>query len=96
MAKILRTPLADADLEEIWAYIARDNPAAADKLIRQVSDMFGLLADNPELGIRQDDIRPGLRCKPLRRNYLIFYEVAGDVIRILRVLHGSRKYEDLL
>jgi len=96
MAKILRTLLADADLEEIWAYIARDNPAAADKLIRQISDMFGLLADNPEIGIRQDDIRPGLRCKPLRRNHLIFYEVAGDVIRILRVLHGSRKYEELL
>ncbi len=95
MARILRTPLADADLADIWSYIACDNPRAADRLIRQISDTFDLLAANPGLGIRQDDIRPGLRCKPVRRNYLIFYEVAGNDLRILRILHGARKYEDL-
>lgn len=51
---------------------------------------------SPDLGIRQDDIRPGLRCKPARRNDLVFYELEGDTLRILRVLHGARKYDDLL
>lgn len=96
MLRILRTPQADTDLADIWSYIGRDNPPAADRLIRQISETFDLLAGNPDLGIRQDDIRPGLRCKPVRRHYLIFYEVVGDTIRILRVLHGARKYEDLL
>lgn len=96
MIRIVRTPLADADLADIWSYIARDNAPAADRLIRQISDAFDLLAANPDLGIRQDDIRPGLRCKPVRRHYLIFYEVAGDLLRILRVLHAARRYEDLL
>lgn len=96
MAKIVRTPLAEADLEQIWAYIARDNPVAADRLIRSISATFELLADNPDLGIRQDDIRPGLRCKPVRRNYLVFYELVGDELRILRVLHAARKHEDIL
>lgn len=96
MAKIVRTPLAEADLEEIWSYIARDDPAAADRLIRSISDTFDLLGDNPDVGIRQDDIRPDLRCKPVRRNYLVFYEAVGDEVRILRVLHGARRHEDLL
>ncbi len=96
MASILRTPQADADLTSIWAYIARDNPAAADKLIRQIDDTFTLLATNPEIGIRQDDVRPGLRCKPVRKHYLVFYEFAGNELRILRVVHGARKYEELL
>ena len=93
---VLRTPQVDADLAAIWSFIADDNPAAADRLIRRISEAFELIARNPELGIRQDIIRPGLRCKPVRRNHLIFYEVAGDAIHILRVLHGARKYEDLL
>ena len=96
MARILRTPQADVDLTDIWTYIARDNPAAADKLIRKINDTFELLATNPEIGIRQDELRPGLRCKPVRKNYLVFYEVADHDIRILRVMHGARKYEDLL
>lgn len=96
MVRILRTPLADADLANIWSYVARDNAPTADRLIRQISDAFLLLAANPEIGIRQDDIRPGLRCKPVRRHYLIFYEVVGDMLRILRVLHAARRYEDLL
>ena len=95
MARIVRTPQADADLAEIWSYIARDNPAAADKLIRRIDDVFLRIAENPDIGIRQDEIRPGLRCKPVRRWYLVFYEIGEDTVHILRVLHAARKYEDL-
>ena len=83
-------------MAEIWRYIAADNRPAADRLIRQISDMFDELASNPEYGLRYDAIRPGLRCKPVKRNYLIFYEVVDGVLHILRVLHAARKYEDLL
>ncbi len=93
MAGVLVTPLAEADMAEIWGYIASDNRAAADRLIRQISDMFDSLAANPELGLRYDSLRPGLRCKPVKRNYLIFYEVVDGVLRVLRVLHAARDYE---
>lgn len=96
MIRILRTPQAETDLADIWSYIARDNPSAADRLIRQISDTFDLLAVNPDLGIRMDDLRAGLRCKPVRRRYLVFYEVEGDAIHIHRILHGARSHEDLL
>ena len=95
MARILRTPQADADLQEIWSSIARDDVSAADKLIRRIDDAFLSIAANPDVGIRLDEIRPGLRCKPVRRWYLIFYEITDDSITVLRVLHGSRDYESL-
>lgn len=96
MLWILRTPQAEVDLSEIWSYIARDNRTAADRLIRRITDAFDRLASNPQLGFQQDELRPGLRCKPVKRRYLIFYEVVGQNLRILRVMHGSRKYEDQL
>ena len=37
MAGVVVTPLAEADMAEIWGYIASDNRAAADRLIRQIS-----------------------------------------------------------
>ena len=80
----------------LHSYVARENLPAADRLIRQISGAFDILAKNPELGIRQDEIRLGLRCKPVRRHYLIFYEVAGNALRILRVVHGARELNDLV
>lgn len=93
--RIVRTPQSQLDLSDVWSYIAADNRDAADGLIRRISEMFDRLAENPDLGIRQDEIRPGLHCKPVKRRYLIFYEVMGTELRVLRVLHSARRYENL-
>jgi toxin ParE1/3/4 len=95
MSRILRTPQAEADLAEIWSYVASDNPDAADKLIRRIHKAFQAIAENPDIGIRQDEIRPGLRCKLVRRWYLVLYEIGDDAVHVLRVLHGARDYKDL-
>ena len=42
---------ARSDLDEIWLYIAQDNPDAADKFMRAVISRFRLLASMPEMGI---------------------------------------------
>lgn len=96
MAEILRTARAKSDLAGIWNHIAADNPGAADRLIGEIDQMLERLKMSPDLGIRQDAIRRGLRCKPVRRKYLIFYESAGDDLIVLRILHGARRHEDLL
>ncbi len=95
MVRILRTPQADADLEGIWSYIARDNVTGADELIRKCNEMIQLLAETPDMGIPQFEYRSGLRCKPVARRYLIFYEPIENGIRVIRVLHGARKWEGL-
>jgi toxin ParE1/3/4 len=96
MARLLHTPQATADLGDIWSYIAQDNPAAADELLEQIDAAFCLIAATPDIGFRLDVIRPGIRCKPVKRNYLIFYDHRDETVHILRVLHSARNYEDML
>jgi toxin ParE1/3/4 len=58
-SRVLRTPDAIADLDGIWDYIARDNPAAADRVLDQLNERFVLLADNPEIGELQPMLADG-------------------------------------
>lgn len=95
MPRIVRTRLARADVLEIWNYIAADNQEAADKIVRQLDEVIQLLARHPKIGSLQEKYRPGLRCSPVG-SYLVFYEPIADGIRILRILHGARRWEDLL
>ncbi len=96
MAQVLLTRQADADLADIWLYIAQDNVAAADTLTGEIHDTFGRLAANPSLGIPQFQYRETMFCKPVEKRYLIFYEPIEDGIRVLRVLHGARNWERLI
>lgn len=50
MARIIQAPAAEADVVEIWAYIAQDNPDAADRLLNRFDKLFRVLASQPLLG----------------------------------------------
>lgn len=80
---------AERDLDEIWLYIARDNIAAADRLLDELTSRFRLLASSPRAGRLRDDLRPGLRSLAVG-NYVIFYRLGKSRVRILRVIHGAR------
>ena len=81
---------AVADLEEIFSYIAMDNPAAVAAVIDRVERSVARLADFPELGHPTD--RAGIRVLPLGRYpYLIFYEVTAEAIVVHHVRHGARR-----
>jgi toxin ParE1/3/4 len=95
LAKCLLTPRAERDLEDIWLYIAQDNPRAADKLLDRIETQCQLLANHPQLGQARDDIAQGLRHHPLS-NYLILYRVVPTGVEIVRVAHGARNILDLL
>jgi toxin ParE1/3/4 len=87
-----RTPQADADLDEIWYYVASksDSLEIADRFIDSITDRFFLLARHPNIGrARDEDLRPGLRSFPVG-DYLILYRIDGEDAVILRVLRGSR------
>lgn len=84
------TRLARLDRKEIREYIAQDNPAAALALDELVSEKAQRLADHPNLG------RPGrvtgTQELVAHRNYILVYDVAGDTVRVLRVLHAARQW----
>jgi addiction module RelE/StbE family toxin len=80
-----------SDLEEIGDYIARDNMAAADRVVTCILDHVDMLTTQPHIG------RPG-RVPETRElvvadtPYIVPYRVRGDDVQILAVLHGARRW----
>lgn len=95
MAVARRTSLADSDLVDIWVYIAQDNLAAADRMIERLVANHETLAQFPQLGEEYQ-----ARHRVIRRfvvgNYVTFYAPVPGGVLIYRVLHGSRKMDELL
>lgn len=79
---------AEADMEDIWVYIAQHNADAADALIGKFRVRFASLAKTPGIGRRRTDLRSDLRSFAVG-NYVIFYREMEPTIEIVRVLHGA-------
>jgi toxin ParE1/3/4 len=80
-----------ANLDAAAAFVALDNPAAAARLVDTIARTVELLARHPGLG------RPG-RVEGTRElvvadtPYLVPYRVRNNVVEILRVFQGARKW----
>ena len=61
MPRVLRRPLAETDIFEIWDYIADDGLAAADRWVDRIDEQFSLLAAQPLIGRSRDELAPGMR-----------------------------------
>ena len=53
--RLRRTARAEEDLIDIWAYVARDNPAAADRLLDLLDEKSQALARTPQIGMARED-----------------------------------------
>jgi toxin ParE1/3/4 len=89
-------PLAQADLDAIWDYlgIQKDAPAAARRQIEMVFEKFSLLATQPLLGEKRDDLGSGLRSF-VAGNYMVVYRIVASEIEIVRVAHFARDIRSL-
>ncbi|RDK07239.1 type II toxin-antitoxin system RelE/ParE family toxin [Cupriavidus lacunae] len=99
MIVVRLTPLAEAELEAIADYIARDNPRRALSFVQELRDRCLSLADMP----LAFPLVPRYEARGIRHrvhgNYQIFYRVVGDPpsrIDVLHVLHSARNYAALL
>ena len=88
--RLIWTRLANADRQKIREYIAQDNPAAALALDELFSEKTKRLIDHPNLG-RLGRVA-GTRELVAHQNYILVYDIVGDQVRLLRVLHASRQY----
>lgn len=95
MSQIRVSSAARKDLDEIWFYIASDNPDAADRYVRSLISRFPLLASMPHIGRLREELAPRVRSLPVGR-HVIFYFPMEDGVEIVRVLHGSRDLPPLL
>ncbi len=81
---------AQDDLQEIWVYVAENDPVAADKLEEAIRGEVRRLAKLPSLGHRRRDLTVhDLWFYTVRKNYLIVYRRA-ETLEIVRILHGAR------
>jgi len=89
--RIAWSDVAEADLDELYDYIARDVPYYAEQFVDRLIDAVGALKDHPKLGRRvpeaeeREDVR-----ELIFQGYRIIYLVETGRAHILTVIHGSR------
>jgi addiction module RelE/StbE family toxin len=88
--KILWSPLAVERVSEIAAYIARDNPGAAENWVNTIFNKVGGLKAFPEGG----RILPEIGNKSIRElifgNYRIVYRIEESRLSVLTIRHGKQ------
>lgn len=83
---------AQQDRADIWDYIASDNPRAAAKMDTLFSDAVVLLSEPPKIG--RDGKISGTRELIPHKNYRMVYQIEGDTVWILVLLHCARQWPD--
>jgi addiction module RelE/StbE family toxin len=88
--KLFWTPEATQDRNEIYDYIEADNPAAALAIDELFEENASRLVGHPGLG-RLGGVT-GTRELVAHKNYILIYDVTGDLVRVLRVLHTAKQW----
>ena len=83
-------PMSLSDREQIMEYISKDNPQAAIALDNQFEAIAEQACERPVLyrvgrvaGTHEAVVRP---------HYVLIYQVAGDTLSVLRVLHTALQW----
>lgn len=84
------TDAAEADLAEIWAYIASEaSEEIASRFVAAIKVAFEPLRHFPLAAPAREGLAPSLRVT-FHNPYAIYYKPLPDAVVIIRVLHGAR------
>ena len=82
------SPLAEEDLEDIWTYTAREwSVDQAETYTNDIINMFEDIAAGKRDG-RPVLVRTGY-LKALVGRHAIYFQLRGEVIAVIRILHQS-------
>ncbi len=83
--------LASEDIKQAHAYIARDKPDAADRVVARILDVIRLLAsgvvEGPQVCLRDGRQVSSWPVAP----YRVYYRRQGQVFEVVRVYHQARR-----
>jgi toxin ParE1/3/4 len=99
MKPVRLTPRADSDIGACFAWIAKDNPAAAVRFLDAIELTCDTLSRMPGIGSSRYVEIPlvqGVRMLTTKENYLLFYLERKDCVDVIRVLHGARDIPEAL
>jgi toxin ParE1/3/4 len=89
MTEAVLSELAEADLTDIWIFVAQDDEKAADHLLDEIHDKCSFWLPSPRRAARDSNWH--LRSESFAvGSYIIFYRERNDGIEVARVLHGRR------
>ena len=92
--RIIWTPEARLDLDDIYDFIADDNPTAAGEVYDYIYQTTNTrLEDNPRFGHegRVEDTREFVLPR-YRRRYTVVYKISDQQIQIVAVWHAKRQW----
>lgn len=86
------TPSAEADIAEIWDYIAQDSPDNATAFVLAIEEQIGSLEQFPERcrRIPENEILGTSYRHLIHGSYRTIFRITGAKVVILRVIHGAR------
>jgi toxin ParE1/3/4 len=94
MSRFRLTREAKADARAIRSYIAKDRPAAADRLLDDLYERFRLAATQPGMGEARSELGPDLRIFSVG-NYVVVFRPMRGGIEVVRIVHGARDLASL-
>jgi toxin ParE1/3/4 len=83
------------DLVELRAYIAEDNPSAAQSVAARIGAAVEKLRSFPEMG-RHGRVKDTRELVISGTPYIVAYAVTHDEVVILAVIHAARRWPDRL
>lgn len=87
--RVKHSPRAEADIEDIHVDLSlRLGTRKADLYLSGMQAVMEAVADDPLMARERTEVRPPVRLVPFGDHH-IFYEVLGDDVVIVRVLHHS-------
>lgn len=93
--RVLLSPQARQDLEEIVEYILQERPEMAQVVLDRINEGICSLTGMPHMG-RPGRV-PGTRELVVPRTpFIVPYQVTGKTVEILRVYHGARRWPEQL
>jgi toxin ParE1/3/4 len=90
MVEIIWSEPALSDLDAIADYIALENPAAAEALVRSIVGHVEQLADHPESGSRPQELKRSRYRQIVEPPCRVFYRYDGQRIFVLHVMRSER------
>lgn len=90
--KLKISKAASQDMENIYLYgFLTFGESQADIYMGALSDRFGLLCSNPEIGRLDARVNPAVRRFDFE-SHVIFYDAEDDHILVVRILHKSMDF----
>jgi addiction module RelE/StbE family toxin len=92
MVEVVWTEPALSDLDAIADYVALENPAAAQKLVRRIFKHVEQLADHPKSGSKPAELKGRNYRQIVEPPCRVFYRHNDSCVFILHVMRSERRF----